>query len=48
MLFLKAVYAKARMFCNGEVPLFRRHYQKYRQDVDGDRLYIAGKRKKGL
>lgn len=27
---------------------FQRHYQKYRQDVDGDRLYIAGKRKQGL
>ena len=27
---------------------FQRHYQKYRQDVDGDRIYIAGKRKQGL
>ena len=27
---------------------FQRHYQKYRQDVDGDRIYIAGKRKPGL
>lgn len=27
---------------------FQRHYQKYRQDVEGDRNYITQKRKSGM
>lgn len=48
MLNEKLSMLKRECFVMGKVPPFQRYYQKDRQDVDGDRIYIAGKRKQGL